>query len=438
MIGKIELKIDQIFLDKENPRISKATSQNDALEKILDDKILVLAKDIIEKGLSPQHNLLVVQEKNEKNKYTVLDGNRRLAALKALSNPSVLDGINVSPKLKTGFQRLASGFKKNSIEPISCYNSKNRQEAKHWIESSHIGENKGRGQVPWNYKDKLRYKGETSTLEVLEFVKKNGNLNKKDLTPIESGQFPTSTLERLVKTPAIGGMLGFEVKNGKLKFKKPKKDLIKPFERIVSDLASKKIKVTDLIKVEQQKAYISKVLKETQKQEKKEEEKPPPAKPSNRNTLIPKSANLSIPENEPRSAAIFQELKDLKLSKHKNAISVLFRVFLELSIIHYYSKNKQMSRKVEGKKVEGKKDKSPEKDKNLNKMIHEVLKDLEEKKAIDRSAFSALSRTFNPQKSYLSTTDLNDFVHNPKLAPLIDDLETYWDNSRILFEKIWQ
>ena len=54
-MGAIDCSIDQLLLNSENPRNESAANQRDALQKILDDqeeKLFVLAEDIVEAGLS--------------------------------------------------------------------------------------------------------------------------------------------------------------------------------------------------------------------------------------------------------------------------------------------------------------------------------------------------------------------------------------------------
>ena len=56
-MGTKSLKVDELRLDLKNPRIAEASSQRDALQKILDDqdvKPAALAESIVESGLNPR------------------------------------------------------------------------------------------------------------------------------------------------------------------------------------------------------------------------------------------------------------------------------------------------------------------------------------------------------------------------------------------------
>src|ERR1043165_2849176 len=109
-MGELELKVDQLLLDSENPRIGNADSQRDALQKILDDqdqKLFTLAESIVTEGLSPIERLLVLRETQSSNRYIALEGNRRVAALKIIRNPQVLGDLQIRSSLQKRFEALA-------------------------------------------------------------------------------------------------------------------------------------------------------------------------------------------------------------------------------------------------------------------------------------------------------------------------------------------
>src|SRR5580700_10512555 len=144
------LKIDQLELDAVNPRISKANNQHEAMQRIIDDqdaKLGNLAESIVEDGLNPMDRLLVMKSESGNGKYTVLEGNRRAAAIKILKNPAVLTGLDVRAALQKKLEKLAKGFDPEDIEPIACYEVGSRAEGNAWIEQRHTGEDEGRGIV---------------------------------------------------------------------------------------------------------------------------------------------------------------------------------------------------------------------------------------------------------------------------------------------------
>jgi hypothetical protein len=83
MMGPVDLTIEQLSLDTENPRINSAASQREALEKVIADeaeKLIRLARSIARRGLNPMDRLLVFRPKGSRT-YIAVEGNRRVAAL---------------------------------------------------------------------------------------------------------------------------------------------------------------------------------------------------------------------------------------------------------------------------------------------------------------------------------------------------------------------
>jgi hypothetical protein len=108
----LELTIDELLLDLENPRISRAESQREALQKIVDDqdvKLVVLGESIVADGLNPMDRWLVLKSPDELGKYIVLEGNRRLATIRILNKRHLLEAMEVRSPIK----------KRQRILPIS-------------------------------------------------------------------------------------------------------------------------------------------------------------------------------------------------------------------------------------------------------------------------------------------------------------------------------
>lgn len=64
-MGEIKLKIEDLSLDHDNPRISHAAGQQEALQKVVNNqrvKLVKLAQSIVEHGLNPMDRFLVLQQ----------------------------------------------------------------------------------------------------------------------------------------------------------------------------------------------------------------------------------------------------------------------------------------------------------------------------------------------------------------------------------------
>ncbi len=388
-MGPIPLEIAKLLLDLENPRITGAKSQREALQKIVadqEDKLLALAESIVEdEGMNPLDRFLVVRGPDA-GKFTVLEGNRRLAALKILNTASILDGISLSPSLKHSFDKLSKRFDPASVEPLAAFEVANREAGLKWILLRHTGQNDGKGVVPWSALASTRFRGKDPALQALAFVAAHGNLTVDQQKLLES--FPITTLDRLLSSREVRQRLGFEVKNGKLLSGLKPDELIKPLRQIVLDLAEGRKNVSQLKNKQQQIEYVEKDFDAGSKpdlttigalrhvddlSEADFSSKPSQASsrkkkgstdPSQRKTLVPKGVSVSISDN--RIASIFGELRRIKLDDAPNAIAVLFRVFLELSIDHYMRANSIKPKYKDPKS-------GKEYDKNLKTKLKEVV-----------------------------------------------------------------
>lgn len=450
-MSEIGLKVDQLLLDAENPRIGSADSQRDALQKILDDqevKLFSLAESIVTDGLSPLERLLVIRESESSSRYVALDGNRRVAALKILKNPHILTDLQIRSSLQKRFELLASKVDLKLIEPVDCFEVKKREDATTWIYRRHIGEDQGRGVVGWTGIAKARFRGRDPALQALDFVLEHGNLSAEQKKEIEEN-FPITTLERLIDSPDVRKLLGLEVVSRQLRSGLPADELIKPLRRIVMDLANREIRVTAVKAVRQQVEYVKSFkgadspnlgaigrvrgIDEISSREFKEKQEPKPRKrattnPSERKTIAPR-LKLEFGD-QGRSASIFNELKTLRVDDYPNSGAVLFRVFLELSVDCYMEKaGLSLRYKTSTGKLIGK---------ELKLKISEVIEHLVNQAGCNRKDFSNVVRGLSIDHSPLSVNLLHDYVHNRFVTPKSKDLISAWDDSQRFFEQVWK
>lgn len=442
-----QLKIADLLLDLENPRISNASGQKDVLQKIIEDqdtKLIVLAESIVEDGgLNPMDRLLVIKSPDAEGKYIVIEGNRRFAAIKILNSPAVLTGLEVRAPIQKRLEALATEFDLSTVEPLDCFEVKDRAEGAPWIHMRHTGENEGRGIVDWNSVARRRFIGRDPALQALDFVVTHGGLTDDEKERIGT-RFPITTLDRLLSTPAVRAKLGLEIKDQKLVTKLPADQVMKALRRIVRDLVNQDVVVTAIKKVPQQVDYVSKLkgdLPDLAKKSGKEtsidtfagddfklpaapKPKPKP-KLTTRKVLIPKDCHLNV--KNPKIAEIFKELRSLQLEDYPHAVSVLFRVFLEQSVDDYLTRS-EISLAVMTK--------GGAKDKSLQDKVKEAANDIiakgTPKKNLD-GIFKAINHAENP----LHVQTLNNYVHNRFFSPTERELRVAWDNAQPFFEKLW-
>ena len=88
-----QLNIDQLLLDMENPRLPRSIEHaEEPIFKYLarETSIEELMKAIGENNFFPGEPLIVCPNLENPDKYTVIEGNRRLTALRLLENPTLI------------------------------------------------------------------------------------------------------------------------------------------------------------------------------------------------------------------------------------------------------------------------------------------------------------------------------------------------------------
>ncbi|MDT3311880.1 hypothetical protein QZR14_10970 [Pseudomonas sp. rhizo66] len=145
------IPLDKIKLDQENVRFGNdiALNQREAIKLMLsnpDDakKILRLAEHIVENGLDPTELQLVTPDQD--GNFIVLEGNRRLTALKLLQRPDLCP----SDRGYKGFAKAHSQLNNGIPENLQCSVVASRAAGDLWIELKHTGENRGVGRVGWD------------------------------------------------------------------------------------------------------------------------------------------------------------------------------------------------------------------------------------------------------------------------------------------------
>src|SRR5713226_5795548 len=117
------IPVANLLLDLENPRLGEGLGgQAEAAQAMLRaerKKTLVLAEDIKEHGLNPADRLMVIQSPDDRSRYTVVEGNRRLTALRVLAEPSIATPVLKPPSQKK-LQEWSSKYLRSPILDVDC------------------------------------------------------------------------------------------------------------------------------------------------------------------------------------------------------------------------------------------------------------------------------------------------------------------------------
>ena len=435
------ININMLEINTENPRFEMARNQREAIRIMIENqnsKLAKLAQDIIENGLNPSDLIIVMPSKKHDHKFVVLEGNRRVTALKLLNNNDLIPQKYKS--LIRKFRQLSSKYDRNPIEDISCVVFSNIDDANKWIKLKHTGENDGVGLVTWDAQQKARfeerYEGKsTYALQIIDFLKNDPDIDAD--TKRKLSLIPSSSLQRLLSDPDVRSVIGISIDNGKIVSKYPQNEIRKPLIKIISDLARDDFTVKDIYYKDDRLNYLETfkakelpdkslevqeweiISKNTLTPLKTKSKKRKPIS-TERNTIIPKSYTINIGNS--RINKIFQELKRLDLRDFTNSSAITFRVFIELSVDHFIEKNKiEIS----------------ENDK-LNKKISKVSDYLKENKLLTKNELKPINTSISNPNSIFSINTFNAYVHNKHFNPIATDLKTTWDNIEPFITKLWE
>jgi len=455
MSTSITVSVSELLLDTENFRLGSQKDQQSVIQAMLEDqgdKLINLALHIAENGLNPLENTAVIpygsREEGEE-KYTVVEGNRRLLAIKVLSQPDLLDGTALQ-KQKKKLLNAIDEFNPEPIDELNCELFSDREDAIIWMRLKHTGENEGRGTVDWSAAAQSRLENiaggknvNNSALAILDFLNRNGaNIPQN---------YPITNLQRLLNTPAVRKLLGL-ISINPLKSDCSPNELLSRMVQVCRDLGQPGA-VNSIRNRSDRLDYINSLgfsgydpIPEWNV----EDYTPDAAQPapsigtvssspkthpsdgssrsssrtrplsSKRGKLIPSQFCLSIPN--PRINAIFRELKRLKISDFPNACAVLFRVFLELSVDDYIGREKINSTASD----------------TLTKKINAVRDHMVQQKILSQKEAQPIGTMTSNRDCFFGIPSLNAYVHNPKAIVLTPEfLANAWDRIEHFIRKLW-
>lgn len=261
-MGIKDIPIANLLIDPENPRLETQASQNETLLEMLDAqavKLVTLASDIVNFGPNPADLPIVMPIDGNDGRYVVLEGNRRVAALKVLSTPELASQAE-SPTVRRRFAELGKQFQSRSINSLFCVVVASRQEADHWIQLRHTGENAGAGIVSWGATEAARYMARLSGdkpphLQILDFVKERGQLSEEATRRLP--RIAITNLQRLIDDPYVRSKLGIDVRRSNVFTDYSGEEVVKGLTKVVEDLAMKRINVSHIDNKNLRRDYIN-------------------------------------------------------------------------------------------------------------------------------------------------------------------------------------
>jgi hypothetical protein len=455
MVEYVEISLSDLLLDVRNARLKEEQPSEQAaalaIAKHQKAHLLHIASDIVDNGLDPTALISVVPTDDQDKRYRVIEGNRRVVALKALETPALVSPVLNATEQKR-LTKLAGRYRQNPISYVRCVLFESEREIDHWVKLRHTGQNDGVGLVQWGAEEQERYAqrhGERQVAStIIDFVNQHGTLSDEAK---ESNKRITTNLKRLLSTPKVRSRLGIEVSDGEVSSLYPASEVAKGLSRVIEDLGTGAIAVKDIYHSNDRVEYVSSIPEDelpnpntllaspisldsvadntetTASHTERPAAPPRPPKPrrrkQERTALIPKECRLDI--NPPRINDIYTELLNLSVEQYPNSCAVAFRVFVELSVDHYISEKQLMTDNELRNAALAKRIKIAADNLLSEGIINSQFRDAIYGVADRRGELAASLITFN------------QYVHNEFVHPRASELRTAWDELQPFIEHLW-
>lgn len=423
-----QIASENLIFDSLNPRLEPREdggkwTQTLILEHLAaDPRTKTLAKDIAGNGFNPLKRSLVLSSDTDPKRFTVLEGNRRLAAVRLLRDPRLAGSTHLEKaykELKTGAVGL----------PMSteCVVVKKRKDAHHWIEVEHGSELDGVGTLRWTTQERVRYQSllrggpvrHGGALGMLELLTDTKAIDAKTMKKV-----PITSFDRLLADPYVRQKLSVE----KDELPETSKGML-ALVRIVSDLATKAIRVDDIKRKDDRKRYVDAVVANPGAAATAAVSKAKASSATKRNRrdswhrkcVVDPEFKASITNK--RLRAVYNELRGLDSKTYTNAAAVLFRTMLELALFEYVKRTKLVI-KAKGNRP------------TFLERVNAVLADVQARKLARYEDLKTVRISTNAKDHFLSIDAFHDYVHDAFVVPEHKRLVTTWDGYGPFFAAI--
>jgi hypothetical protein len=446
------ISIGNLLLDTSNYRIIRQDNQKGARDAIIAEqgkKLVKLAEDIVEHGVNPFDLPMVIDAEDGHQNYIVIEGNRRLTAITLMLHPELAKDTPV----QTAFSRLHKQHGDSIPKVLDCVIAPNKSAALVWINRKHANGLEGAGTEPWSAMAKARADVEQGIarpdLEVVNCVLSSPHTDNKLRAHLEGASFNLTTLQRLVTTKELQDALGMKLQGGELvssynrdwvqkvltdvvsSIYKAERNGAKFTERQIDSADKRKDFVEQLIadhpgrKKVTQGWVVTGTVKTSAAAKKKDETSRATPSTGEQLNLVPKKFKLELPSGKVND--IFVELKRLDVTTYRHSVSVLFRVFFELSLRDYIESNKiALPKDNKGREID-----------KLSVRLSLVLTHVKAAKKLTAKELKPIEVAISNENSFLAPDTLNAYVHSPWMNPEPLQLKLAWANMQPFVAYLW-
>lgn len=423
----IIIGINKLLLDRTNARHDAMDNEPEIIAQLLrKEKAGEIAKSIAEAGaLNPLERIGVVAHPAIKGSYIVVEGNRRVCALKMLHDPD---------KAPDAFKKKVRDYKtKGQAIPsrIEVVLFDSEEDAEPWISMRHRGEDGGKGLRPWDVNAKARHAEKVggATANQLAAGLVDHALKAGLITAEEHQELPVTTLTRYLGNPIFRHTLGI-VSNKELDLDVPQDEFDSVLKVFLQDSLPKSLtgvdpKVHSRSKAADWKSYAKELNTHGHAPK----------------TRLPKGVPLKTPKTSATKAAprlsnpdkrgsvvtagfrysftsdnilrrLFRELRTIDANEQSFAAAYLLRAFIE-RLVKLYAKRHRLG-------MEG----------DLHNVIDRCVTHLEAHSTLEpralKSALQPLKSMVSDRYSRTSPDSLGSWIHG-SAVPTRAEINRRWD-----------
>ncbi len=369
------INVRSIDLDHLNPRLSvQNQSQREIISELIKDSELLdlsiaLARSA-NASIPPLERIIVIQ--NDDKTFTVIEGNRRVAAIKLLIDPSLAPDNEISKFAKAS--KALSDTAHSLLNPLPAIVAPNRETAAPIISEKHTNSNWVNS---WStlmqarfVEQEVRSRGDVAKVgadfnmphsQVARFIRqaeiyavvRSLPIDAKHSDKIDEKKFPITSLERLYNNPTFRRRFGISFnKDGHIQGSVDKNEFSRAFSRVVVDILEEKANSRHLETAEKIESYIESLGKDLPDLSKTDTftvgnfSPAHPVRrvssPARRRSQATSQPTGIVPRRffaarfqKPKLQKLFDELKKLSADTVPNSAVIVFRSFLQILFSTY-------------------------------------------------------------------------------------------------------
>jgi hypothetical protein len=457
-----------LHLDAKNPRLGRETmarAPREIIQYLFEhDKAIEVAESIALRGYFPNEPLLAVLENGH---HVIVEGNRRLAALKALREPGLLEG-SLQRQLERLSRRIADPL---AIAQVPVTLAPSRRATDRQIAGRHIGtpvlawqaenrasfilEKLAEGYSNDELRDDLGFTvadiQHARQTRAIADMARSLDLPEEVKAKLDNPRAKLfTTLERVFDSSVGRGYLKIEPDpDHGLRGTTTKSEFLRGFAKLVTDIAlgkqsSRTLNTNDNIRTyfdgwdpqdrptAKRGSFVpSDVIRgnSVASPSQKPELQPIPRKQKKEcSTVLPRDFKVRF--GNPRLLDIRRELVKLTRKDYPNAGSVLLRVFFELTVIDYLNRTGELSAIISNIQAQGG-GKLPFGVPKMKQLIPDIIRIAKERLTVSESKRVEKAIRYDPAAPF-TVSDLHSFVHSPDL-PSERDIYQFWLRTEPLF-----